>query len=199
MPQLEATSRKLNLREVGCKTSIDVTNHQEGPNLGLGRGVFCLSQSSGIVLDEGESPWSNVIPKVVVRLCEEVALLQLEGYYCLAQESQGVVEMTKMLCHSVREHYDVVKIDEAMLSLDAGRYDIYGALTRSRCVGQPDWNANEPVRLEMGRERLLILIARSDTCLPISTVAIVRSEYCRIAERVDALVHTRQRVAVPDG
>ncbi len=69
-----------NLLKVGHITSVDVTSLQEPPNLGLGRGVFCLAQRLGIRLGQGESPWSNDMPKVVDRLREEVALRQLEGY-----------------------------------------------------------------------------------------------------------------------
>ena len=120
-PLQQHVERCSNLREVGHKTSVDVTDPQERLNLGLGSGVLCLAQSLGILLGQGESPWSNDRPKVVDRLREEVALRQLEGYSCLAQESQNVVEVTHMLCHSIREHCDVVKIDEAMLPLDAGQ------------------------------------------------------------------------------
>lgn len=102
------------------------------------------------------------------------------------------------LC-GIAETKDVVEIDQGKLTAHGGQYNVPDSLKCGRGVIESERHAQKALYTEMRRECHEVAVRSVQMNLAVAQVCVQLRKYCRVAERVYTLLHSWDRIRVPNG
>lgn len=94
--------------------------------------------------------------KVVNSLSEELTFLHSEPDYHFVEQPPYAPNVLNVVCRRLREHNNVVQVNECELPSDRDKDDLHASLKGYRCVLQPRCYPNEHVRSVVESKRSFV-------------------------------------------
>jgi len=143
------------------------------------------------------SPRPTIWPKILHLILDHVALLGPQGDTRAAQRREDLPEVFHVFPRRQREDDDIFEVHEAALPLESPEYHVDGPLEGRRGIKQTEGKADVAIDPLVANEGRLVpeLVRHGD--LPLSRVAVERRKHLGVPEKVNAIVHTWQRVHIP--